>query len=184
MIGKRVKSQPRICQARRGETKKLLRKEDLLHEIRFNFRVWTENRIRQTDRRLLIQALAAGDCEAAETFISTQLHDTICHFHLSYYREFLADLLRNNGCRVRYDLFRENEKPDIVMTESKFRGRAMILELKISDTIHGMEKKCEEALTQMKEQKYESLLEDDGYQPILKYAICFFKKGCMVKKAE
>ena len=60
----------------------------------------------------------------------------------------------------------------------------MILELKISDTIKDMEKKCEEALEQMKEQKYESSLEDDGYQPILKYAICFFKKGCMVKKAE
>lgn len=60
----------------------------------------------------------------------------------------------------------------------------MILELKISDTIKDMEKKCEEALAQMKEQKYESSLEDDGYQPILKYAICFFKKGCMVKKAE
>ena len=149
-----------------------------------DIRVWAENRIRQTDRSPLIQALAAGDCEAAESFISTQLHDTICRFYLSYYREFLADLLRNNGYRVRYDFFRENEKPDIVMTESKFRGRAMILELKISDTIQGMEKKCEEALTQMKEQKYESSLEDDGYQPILKYAICFFKKGCMVKKAE
>ena len=24
----------------------------------------------------------------------------------------------------------------------------------------------------------------DGYQPILKYAICFFKKGCMVRKAS
>ena len=75
-----------------------------------------------------------------------------------------------------------NGRPDIVMTESKFRGRAMILELKISDTIKAMEKKCEEALTQIEEQKYAVPLEDDGYQPILKYAICFFKKGCMVKK--
>lgn len=60
----------------------------------------------------------------------------------------------------------------------------MILELKVSETIQGMEKKCEEALTQINEQKYVIPLEDDGYQPILKYAICFFKKGCMVKKAE
>lgn len=59
-----------------------------------DIRVWAENSIRQTDRSLLIQALAAGDCEAAETFISTQLHDTICRFYLSYYREFLADLLK------------------------------------------------------------------------------------------
>ena len=37
LIGKRVKSQPRICQARRGKTKNFSRKEDLLHEIRFEY---------------------------------------------------------------------------------------------------------------------------------------------------
>ena len=70
------------------------------------------------------------------------------------------------------------------MTELKFRGRAMILEVRISDTINDMEKKCEEALTQIEEQQYAATLEEDCYQPILKYAICFFKKGCMVRKAE
>ena len=44
-----------------------------------------------------------------------------------------------------------------------------------------MEKKCEEALAQIEEQKYAVPLEDDGYQEILKYAVCFFKKGCMVR---
>ncbi len=75
-------------------------------------------------------------------------------------------------------------RPDIVLTELKFRGRAMIIELKISDTIKGMERKCDEALAQIEEQKYVVPLEDDGYKGILKYAICFFKKGCMVKKSE
>ena len=88
------------------------------------------------------------------------------------------------GYLVRSNRESGNGRPDIVMTESKFRGRAMILELKISDTIKDMEKKCEEALTQMEEQKYAVPLEDDGYQPILKYAVCFFKKGCIVRKAE
>lgn len=37
MIGNSVKSQTRIWQARRGKTKKLLRKEDLLNEIRFEY---------------------------------------------------------------------------------------------------------------------------------------------------
>ena len=149
-----------------------------------DIRVWAENSIRQTDRSLLIQALAAGDCEAAETFISTQLHDTICCFYLSYYREFLAELLRNNGYRVRYDFLRENEKPDIVMTELKFRGRAMILELKISETINAMDKKCEEGLAKIEKGNYAQPLTDDGYQPILKYAVCFFKKGYMVRKKK
>ena len=148
---------------------------------------WFEQRIKQTDRSPLLHALETGDCEAAENFINEQLFQTISYYDYAenFYHGFMAGLLLNiGGYLVRSNRESGNGRPDIVMTESKFRGRAMILELKISDTIQGMEKKCEEALTQLKEQKYESSLEDDGYQPILKYAICFFKKGCMVKKAK
>ena len=148
---------------------------------------WFEQRIKETDRSPLVHALETGECEAAEDFINRQLADTISYYDYAenFYHGFMAGLLVNiGGYRVKSNRESGNGRPDIVMTESKFRGRAMILELKLSDTIQGMEKKCEEALTQMKEQKYESSLEDDGYQPILKYAICFFKKGCMVKKAE
>ena len=148
---------------------------------------WFEQRMKETDRSPLVRALEDGDCEAAENFISEQLFQAISYYDYAenFYHGFMAGLLVNiGGYLVRSNRESGNGRPDIVMTESKFRGRAMILELKISDTIKDMEKKCEEALTQMEEQKYESPLEEEGYQPILKYAICFFKKGCMVKKAE
>ena len=148
---------------------------------------WFEQRMKETDRSPLVRALETGDCEAAEDFINRQLADTISYYDYAenFYHGFMAGLLVNiGGYLVRSNRESGNGRPDIVMTESKFRGRAMILELKISDTIQGMEKKCEEALTQMEEQKYESSLEEDCFQPILKYAICFFKKRCMVKKAE
>ena len=148
---------------------------------------WFEQRMKETDRSPLKHALETGDCEAAENFISEQLFHTISYYDYAenFYHGFMAGLLVNiGGYLVRSNRESGNGRPDIVMTESKFRGRAMILELKISDTIQGMEKKCEEALTQIEEQKYESLLEEDCFQPILKYAICFFKKRCMVKKAE
>ena len=148
---------------------------------------WFEQRMKETDRSPLVRALETGDCEAAENFISEQLFHTISYYDYAenFYHGFMAGLLVNiGGYLVRSNRESGNGRPDIVMTESKFRGRAMILELKISDTIKDMEKKCEEALTQMEEQKYESSLEEDCFQPILKYAICFFKKRCMVKKAE
>ena len=148
---------------------------------------WFEQRMKETDRSPLVRALETGDCEAAENFISEQLFHTISYYDYAenFYHGFMAGLLVNiGGYLVRSNRESGNGRPDIVMTESKFRGRAMILELKISDTIQGMEKKCEEALTQMEEQKYESSLEEDCFQPILKYAICFFKKRCMVMKAE
>ena len=148
---------------------------------------WFEQRMKETDRSPLKHALETGDCEAAEDFINSQLADTISYYDYAenFYHGFMLGILTNiGGYRVKSNRESGNGRPDIVMTESKFRGRAMILELKISDTIQGMEKKCEEAFTQMKEQNYAVTLEEDGYQPILKYAICFFKKGCMVKKAE
>ncbi len=148
---------------------------------------WFEQRMKETDRSPLKHALETGDCEAAENFISEQLFHTISYYDYAenFYHGFMAGLLVNiGGYLVRSNRESGNGRPDIVMTESKFRGRAMILELKISDTIQGMEKKCEEALTQMEEQKYESSLEEDCFQPILKYAICFFKKRCMVRKAR
>ena len=148
---------------------------------------WFEQRMKETDRSPLVRALETGDCEAAENFISEQLFHTISYYDYAenFYHGFMAGLLVNiGGYLVRSNRESGNGRPDIVMTESKFRGRAMILELKISDTIKDMEKKCEEALTQIEEQQYESQLEEDCFQPILKYAICFFKKRCMVKKAE
>ena len=148
---------------------------------------WFEQRMKETDRSPLVRALKDGDCEAAENFISEQLFQAISYYDYAenFYHGFMAGLLVNiGGYLVRSNRESGNGRPDIVMTESKFRGRAMILELKISDTIQGMEKKCEEALTQIEEQKYAVPLEDDGYQPILKYAVCFFKKGCIVRKAE
>ena len=148
---------------------------------------WFEQRMKETDRSPLVRALETGDCEAAENFISEQLFHTISYYDYAenFYHGFMAGLLVNiGGYLVRSNRESGNGRPDIVMTESKFRGRAMILELKISDTIQGMEKKCEEALTQIEEQKYESSLEEDCFQPILKYAICFFKKRCMVRKAR
>ena len=148
---------------------------------------WFEQRMKETDRGPLVHALETGDCEAAENFISEQLFHTISYYDYAenFYHGFMAGLLVNiGGYLVRSNRESGNGRPDIVMTESKFRGRAMILELKISDTIKDMEKKCEEALTQIEEQQYESQLEEDCFQPILKYAICFFKKRCMVKKAE
>ena len=148
---------------------------------------WFEQRMKETDRSPLKHALETGDCEAAEDFINSQLADTISYYDYAenFYHGFMLGILTNiGGYRVKSNRESGNGRPDIVITELKFRGRAMILELKVSETISGMEKKCEEGLAQIEKGNYTQPLSDDGYQPILKYAICFFKKGCMVKKAE
>ena len=145
---------------------------------------WFDEKIKRTDTHPLLKALEEGDCEAAEDFINTQLMDTISYFDYAenYYHGFMTGLLSGAGSyRVISNRESGTGRPDIVMTEKKFMGRAIILELKISDTFKGMEAKCAEGLTQIDELHYAVPLEDDGYQEILKYAVCFFKKGCIVR---
>ena len=139
-----------------------------------------------TDKSPLITALEQGDCTGAENFISAQLLDTISYFDYkeSYYHGFLAGLCSGiPGYQTQSNRESGTGRPDIVLREKKFMGRAMILELKVTERFDRMESGCREALAQIEEQNYEAELAADGYRPILKYGLCFFKKGCRIMKA-
>ena len=147
---------------------------------------WFDEKIRKMDRSLLIKALEEGDCRTAETFISRQLMEGISYndYAESYYHGFLTGLLLNAGAyRVCSNREAGTGRADLILTEQKFRGKAMVLELKVAEKIGDMEKKCEEALAQIEEKQYMQPLEEEGFNPVLKYGICFFKKGCAVQKA-
>ena len=152
-----------------------------------SIREWFDRKIESVDRSPLIKALEEGDCEAAADFISAQLMDTISYFDYaeSYYHGFLTGLLKNNG---RYSILSNREsgtgRPDLILKEKKFMGRAMIIELKAAKSFPEMGAKCEEALAQIEEQDYAAPLAADGYRPILKYGIALYKKGCIIKMAK
>ncbi|MEY8368225.1 AAA family ATPase [Anaerovoracaceae bacterium 42-11] len=152
-----------------------------------SIREWFDRKIESVDRSPLIKALEEGDCEAAADFISAQLMDTISYFDYaeSYYHGFLTGLLKNNG---RYSILSNREsgtgRPDLILKEKKFMGRAMIIELKAAKSFPEMEAKCEEALAQIEAQDYAAPLAADGYRPILKYGIALYKKGCIIKMAK
>ena len=56
------------------------------------------------------------------------------------------------------------------------------MEIKVSKTYRGLEEKCDEALRQIEEQRYDEALREEGYEDILKYGVAFYRKECMVKK--
>lgn len=148
---------------------------------------WFEQKIRAEDLTPLMKAIEDGDCTEIEDILNSQLQDTISFFDYqeSYYHGFLTGLLKGNG-KYLVTSNRENGlgRTDITMRENRFRGRAVILEIKITKDIGQMETMCRQALEQIETNRYEDGLAGDGYNPILKYGICFFKKGCLVMKAE
>ena len=146
---------------------------------------WFDKKIEKTDRSPLVKALENGDCEVAEEFISTQLMDTISYFDYAenYYHGFLTGLLTGAGnYRVTSNRESGNGRPDIVMSTVAIRkGRVIILELKLADSVRTLEAKCNEALEQIENNKYAKPFTDEGYPIVQKYGISFYKKECMVK---
>lgn len=148
-------------------------------------RSWFDRKVKGDDRSALIKAIEEGDCSAMEGIINAQLRDTISFYDYqeNYYHGFLTGLLKGAG---NYRIVSNREsgigRTDIMMAEDQFRGRGVILEIKVTKDIRQMEAKCREALAQIETNRYADSLVSDGYDPILKYGVCFFKKGCMVVK--
>ena len=147
---------------------------------------WFDQKIEKTDRSPLVHALETGDCETAENFLNEQLLDTISYFDYaeSYYHGFMTGLLSNTG-RYRVYSNREsgNGRPDIVMQTANVRkGSVIILELKIARSIAEMDTACDRALAQIEQQHYAEPFAKEGYPDIKRYALCFYKKECMLKQ--
>ena len=146
---------------------------------------WFDKKIRKTDMTPLARAIETGDCDTFEKFLAEQLMGTISFFDYKeeYYHGFLAGILKSFG---NYEVLSNREagtgRSDLIMKEDVFMGRGIILELKVAKSFGEMEAKCKEALEQIETMQYEYELREDGYQEILKYGVCFFKKGCRVKK--
>ena len=149
---------------------------------------WFDQRMKQTDRSPLLHALESGDCEAAEDFINRQLMETISYFdHAeSFYHGFMAGLLTNiGGYRVKSNRESGSGRPDIVLQTPNIRkGRVIILELKLAESIADLEPAADRGLAQIEEQRYAAPFTSEGYPYVRKYAVSFYKKDCALRKAN
>ena len=149
---------------------------------------WFDQRMKQTDRSPLLHALESGDCEAAEDFINRQLMETISYFdHAeSFYHGFMAGLLTNiGGYRVKSNRESGSGRPDIVLQTPNIRkGRVIILELKLAESIADLEPAADRGLAQIEEQRYAAPFTSEGYPEVRKYAVSFYKKDCTLRKAN
>ena len=62
------------------------------------------------------------------------------------------------------------------------RGRAFILEMKVSECIDDLESDAEQALKQIYDRKYMEELRAEGYRKIDCYGIAFYRKDCEVRE--
>ena len=74
-----------------------------------------------------------------------------------------------------------NGRSDILIRYPNWRGKAVIIEIKVAKEISKLEDKCNEALAQIESKHYDAQLIQEGYKDVLKYGVAFYKKDCMVR---
>ena len=158
--------------------------EEISYIYKNNIREWSLQCIGKQDLSGLVKAFEDGDCETASDIITGQLMDTISFYDYKedYYHGFIAGLLRHNS-RYIIKSNREsgNGRYDLTLKTKRIRkGRAIILEFKVADSINKLEKGCMEALEQIEKLHYDNDIIEEGYTDILKYGLCFYKKECFV----
>ena len=145
---------------------------------------WFEEKTDKKELSPLYESILNGNTEKMAEILSENLMETISFYDYqeSYYHGFLAGMLKNIGNYIVLSNRESgNGRPDILLKYPSVRGKAVIIEIKVSKTYQELEKKCDEALRQIEEQRYEEELRQEGYQNIMKYGVAFYRKECMAK---
>ncbi|GHU94512.1 hypothetical protein FACS189479_07340 [Spirochaetia bacterium] len=148
---------------------------------------WFKETVERRDLTPLYAAILEGDAKTFEDILSELLLDSISFYDSqeNFYHGFLTGiLLHAKGYLVKSNRESGNGRGDIFMKYRSAKGKAVVFELKIASGMRELSVKCDEALRQIEEKHYKNELEEEGYQDILKYGVAFYKKDCMVKKAQ
>lgn len=148
---------------------------------------WFKDSIRKEDFRTLYQALEEGDGERIRDILSRQLFQTISFYDSAenFYHGFLAGILsQSENYLVKSNRESGNGRSDIMVKSPSLRGRAFILEIKVSESIDDLEADAEKALQQIYEKKYVEELRAEGYRQIGCCGAAFYRKDCEVRCGE
>lgn len=145
---------------------------------------WFRESIKKRDFRELYQAVENGDAAKMGEILGEQLVSTISFYDSAenFYHGFLAGILRQSeSYLVKSNRESGNGRSDLMVKSPSLRGRAFIIEVKVSDCIDNLEADAKKAVGQIAERGYMEELRTEGYRNIDYYGISFFRKDCEVR---
>ncbi len=146
---------------------------------------WFDGIVKGTDRTEFYRAVLDGDTGRIEDYVSDLLEQSISTFDSqeSFYHGFFLSLLYGvPRYSVRSNREEGDGRSDIVLYPNRPKDKAIIFEVKVRKKFNEMEDGLEEAYRQIRDQKYEEGILDDGYIGSVSYGICFCKKACVIGK--
>lgn len=158
--------------------------EEIAYVYKDKISQWFLDVIKGQDFNKMYNSIFEVNTNILEEELSDILMNTISYqdYGENFYHGFLAGVLSKlNGYMTKSNLESGLGRSDIILKPYHIRKPAIIFELKIVDKLADLDKKCNEALLQIKTMNYENNLIQEGYKSVIKYGIAFYKKQCMVK---
>jgi len=98
----------------------------------------------------------------------------------NFYYGLLLGLLRNNpDWRIKSNRESGDGFSDISI-EPTIPEKGIVVEVKYSNTISGLDDACDRAMKQIRDRRYDEALREDGREDIIAYGIAFCRKRCKV----
>ncbi len=144
---------------------------------------WFEARVREMDRTALFTSVIKGDTALFTKELQAILKTTISFndYYENFYHEFVAGVLTGmKDYVVKSNREGGEGRSDIFIKPIDREEVALVLELKVAESLAQLQEKAEEVIRQIKDRNYEQELLDDGYIKTKRYGIAFFKKNCLV----
>ncbi len=148
---------------------------------------WFRRRMEKQDFRDLYRAMEDGDTGKISGILNEQLFAAISFYDSAenFYHGFLAGILsQSEDYLVKSNRESGNGRSDLMVKSPSLRGRAFVLEIKVSECIDDLEADAEMALQQIYDKKYMEELRTEGYRRIGCFGISFYRKDCEVRSGS
>lgn len=145
---------------------------------------WFRKMIEKQDFRDLYRAMEEGDVEKMGEILNKQLFSTISFYDSAenFYHGFLTGILsQSENYMVKSNRESGSGRSDIMVKSPSLRGRAFIIEVKVSKSIDDLEADAQKAVQQIYDQRYMDELRAEGYRNISCFGISFYRKDCEVR---
>ena len=145
---------------------------------------WFNESVKEDSEPKLLTALLKEDPLEVQNVINYWLKKCISYYDTleNFYHGFLAGLLVGSES---YDVKSNREngdgRTDLTVCEYQTRSLAIIIEVKPATEFRFLEKMCDEALAQIRNNRYDEQMTVDCYQRVVRFGIAFYDKSCMVK---
>ena len=173
-----------------GAYKLVIPNKEVREVYKLQIQEWFKRKIFNNAEQLkdFWNAFEKGEAQSVEKYLNKTLSNSINVFDTkahneerenSYHMLLVGLLAGEEDWLVRSNVEAGEGFADIIV-EPEDPDEGIVIELKYSKEISGMEQACKKALAQIKDRRYQEYLQNNGRNEILVYGIAFCKKRCKV----